>query len=281
MYTRLIFIFFLEVFLLSSSWSAVGQSANSIEVAQAFALKKDRKSACATLINAINASPTSLRARARLIESLDQIAKTFFTDKGQRKFESARAMMWDDPDTSVSQLKLALEDEDDNLDILNHLARVYLFKQDCGQATATTKRAREMNPFNGEAFVLEIAGLACSRKFEELREAAKVAPKLDKSQASALAYLLALDSLKQNLWKKTQESAKRLMEELPGFPESHLLWARAAEGLGDDPTSGFERYVSLCKALDVKVRRKFWFEPRMCTSLIEVTDELAKRNTEM
>jgi hypothetical protein len=253
----------------------------AIEQAQALALKKNRQEACSTLQKAIASTPTALRSRAKLTESLTQIATVFFTDKGQKAFESGQAAMWDTPDIALAQFRSALELEDNNILLLGSVARIQLMKQDCAGALASLAEARKVNPYDSDTAILEVRAHVCQGNFDLVKEKSKTLPPLDKWQASYVQHLLAQESLLQKSFKKAFDAETKVAEEQPGFPEPFFVLAKTGAELGKETDVYLQKYVSLCKALTLRERKKYSLEPKMCTNLKEAEDELLKKSTEM
>ena len=249
----------------------------AIEKARDLALKKNRVEAAATLRRALVESNTSAKARTKLTEALNQISNLFFTDKGQKVFESGQATMWDAPDLALARFRESLALEDQNLQVLNGVARVQILKQDCDGAIQTLQAARKLNPFYAESAVLEMRALVCKNNFEAFREKAKSAPVMDKWQEQFVQYLHAIDSHQQKSYKKSSDTLSKLASEQPQFPEPHWVQAKISAELGKDNEDSLQKYISLCKAVTARERKRFALEPRMCTNLKEAEDELAKK----
>ena len=271
-------MFYVFFFLITKA-AALDSATPIIEQAHAHALKKNRQEACAILQKAATATP-SAKVRAKLTESLGQIAKVFFTDKAQKAYESAQSSIWENPDIALTQLRLALELEDGNILIQGSIARVQLLKSDCEGALTTAQAAQKVDPFDADSAALELRALACLQRSESLRERAKALPMMDKWQESFVQYVLALDSLAQKSWRKTYDVALKLTEEQPGFSEGYFLLNKAGAELNRDVEPALQKYVSLCKALTIRERKRYSLEHRLCTGLKEAEVELAKSATD-
>lgn len=267
-------------FYWGAAWAADGATA-AVDQAQALALKKNRQEACALLQQSIKDTPAVSKNRPKLAEALNNISKMFFTDKGQKAYEAGQAAMWDSPDLALTHFRTALANEDNNIQVLNNITRVYLMKQDCDPALQNILNARKLNPLNGEAAVLELRAYACQKRYEVLREKAKDLPALDKWEAAYVDFLLAQDSFQQKSFRKAHDSLTRITETEPQFPESYLALARSGSEIGKDVEPFLQKYISLCKAVTVRERKKYSLEPRLCTGLKEAEDELAKKAAEI
>jgi hypothetical protein len=267
------------IFIFSFKLWAADPAPPAIEKAQTLALKKNRVEACAVLRRTLEELPPAAKSRGKVTEALRQISKMFFTDKGQKIFEAGQSSMWDTPDMALAQFKEALALEDQNIQVLDNIARIQILKQDCDAALQTVGQARKVNPTSGESAVLELRALSCKQNFEILREKSKTLPALDKWEEAYVQYLLAGDALQQKSYKKAFDALFKLTEENPQFPESYWLLGKAAAEMNKDPEAFLEKYVSLCKAATAREKKKYSLEPRLCANLKEAEDELAKKKT--
>lgn len=266
-------------FTFAISAQALTDNSNAVEQAQVFILKKNRQQACAKLREAISTTPTSAKqARGKFISSLNQFARVFFTDKGQKAYEAGQSMMFENPDIAMAQFREALNFEDGNMLILTSLAKVQLMKQDCESAALQIEKARALNPYASDPALLELRTLLCQQHFESFRERAKQLPPLEKWEERYLQFLLAQDLLQQKASKKAFDILSRIAEEQPDFPETYYQMFRAGRDLERDTEPWLRKYASLCKGLTSKERRRFSLEPRLCVNLKEVEDELAQKS---
>ena len=273
---------FLLLFASLLNLQALDTVSTAIEQAQGLALKKNRQEACATLARTLVDTPAPSKvSRQKLSEALNSIAKVFFTDKGQRAYESGQSLMFENPDLAMTQLKEALALEDGNINVLSSLAKLHLAKQDCDGALQLTNKARLMNPLAGEPAVLELRALACQKNFAALTEKAKLLPPTEKWEEQYVQYLLAQSYLFDKLPKKAFDTLSKLVEEQAQFPEGYFYLAKAGNELEKDDETALQKYLSLCRALTVKERKRFSLEPRLCSNMKEAEDELAKKPTDL
>lgn len=233
------------------------------------------------MLKALESAPAKGSSRQKLIDALNGISSVFFTDKGQKLYESGQSIMFDTPDVALGQFREALQLEDGNVQILSNIARLQLAKQDCDGALATLAQARAMSPYAGEPAVLELRTFICQRKFELVREKVKALPALDKNQEYFVQYALAQDFGQQKMWKKSFDTFLKLSETDPKFPEIYYHLSKVGVEAGREVDGFSERYVSLCKGLTPKDRKRYNLEPALCANLKEVEDELAKKNGEI
>lgn len=278
----LIFIFC----VFSAVWSSVTGAAtdgitSAIEQAQSLALKKNRKEACAVLNRTYQATPAQVRGRGKLIEKLQHISKMFFTDKGQKLFESGQVMLFENADMAMTQLKEAQALEDENILVLANLARAQIRKQDCDSALISLEMARSLNPHAMEPAILELRALLCAKRFEVFREKAKIVPAGEKWDQAFSQYLQAQEYLRQNATHKAYEILSRVTEDFPQFPEAFYYLAKAGKSLEKDMGQSLQKYSALCKGVTLRERKKFSYEPQLCERMKEVDDELASTKREI
>lgn len=266
-------------FLLIRFAQAADPANSPIQQAQALAIKKNRQEACAVLKSAYDTATP--KQKPKLAEALQQVSRMFFTDKGQKAFEAGQAAMWETPDLALTHFREAQALEDSNLQILENVARVHLLKQDCENAALAIQSARKINPLSSETALLDLRAMVCHKRFESLREKARIAPAPDKWAEAYVQYLLALDNLQQKSWRKVMDAMTKVTEEQPQFPEAYYVYAKAAQESGKDAEAWLQKYVSLCKVVTVRERKKFSLEPRLCANAKEAEDELAKKPTEL
>lgn len=251
---------------------------NPIEQAQEKALQKHRQEACVILNQAIEAAKSQPKQRTKLIEFLDSVSTQFFTDKAQRLYQSAQSVLFDTPDLAITRLKEALEGEDENVLVNLALARAYLFKGDYSSAEKVLSKAKELHPAHWDASVLQLTLLTAQKKFEVVRESLRVlSPPVDKSQEIYVKQIVAQDFMDQEMTAKAVETLTKATELDANYPEAYYFLTRAAQALGTPNEEWARKYVSLCKGLDAKVRRKYANEPALCSRLKEVEDELSKK----
>lgn len=253
----------------------------AIEQAQSLTLKKNRQQATATLQKAIEAAGVPSRSRIKMVEAQNNIAKIFFTDKGQKLFESGQSIMYETPEVAQAQFREALLLEDGNVLVLANIARLQLAKHDCDGALATLQPARVMAPSAAEPAVLELRTLICQQKFELLREKLKTLPPMDKSQEFFVQYMTAQDYMQLKLSRRAFDTLIKLSEADAKFPEVYFHLTKIGAELGRDTEAYAHKYVSLCKALTPRDRKRYNFEPVLCSGLKEVEDELVKKNNEI
>jgi tetratricopeptide (TPR) repeat protein len=265
----------------ASSPAVSGASAASaIERAQTLTLEKNRHEAVHVLDEALQATTPGSKNRIRLLEVLNNVAKTFFTDKGQQLYESAQTEMFENPDIALTRYRQALAIEDGNVLVLNGIAHSQLAKTDCAGALQTAETARAQSSYLSEPALLELRGLICLGKYEEFRDKLKALPTMEKSQDYFVQFLTAQDFIQQKMWKRAGELLLRVTEAQPRFPEAYYLLHKMHAEMDDQESTFAQKYISLCKAMTVRDRKRYALEPRLCSAVKEVEDEMAKKSRE-
>lgn len=265
---------------------ALDSISSAVEQAQSLALKKNRKEACAILNRAFAATPAQVKGRAKLLDTLQQVSKVFFTDKGQKLFESAQVLVFESPDLALTQLREAQTLEDENILVLSNLARAQIVKQDCDSALVSLTMARSLNPHANEPALLELRALLCAKRYDVFKDKLKAATvpggtgATEKWDLAFGQYLSAQEQLRQSSTHKAFDSLLKVTEEFPQFPEAYYFLAKAGQALEKDTGPWLQKYSSLCKGVTIRERKKFSYEPQLCGKMKEVDDELASAKHE-
>ena len=251
-----------------------------LEMAQALILKKQRQPACAKLQEIISSLPPSAKPmRAKMVAALNQFSKMFFTDQGQKAFEAGQSLMFENPDLAMGQYRDVLGSGRKSNGTHEH-------GQDLPYETGLRWRARGAGKgapgksFGRGTSAARDTRFNCQQHYEMIHDKVKALPAMDKWEEQYLQFLLAQDYLQSKSVKKALEVLTHLAEDQPQFPETYFYLSRAGTELNRDTDAWLHKYVSLCKALSGKERRRFSLEPRLCMNLKEVEDDLVKKNTD-
>ncbi len=252
--------------------------ADAIEQSQKFMLEKNRQKALQVLNQSLEGLPQKSRSRARLLESVQQLSSTFFTDKGQRLFEAAQSSVFENPEVGMARYREALALEDNNLLVLMALAHAQLAKQDCSGALQTLGLARQLTAHLQEPQLLEMQAYICAGNYEMFRERFKQLSVVDKNLEYFAQYLSALDLIQQKMWQRAHGLLIRVTELRPDFPEAYSALHKVQRELGERENVFGENYLKLCKAVTVRERKLYSLEPRLCVHTKEVANELEAKD---
>src|SRR4051812_23633277 len=100
----------------SEPWNAI------IQDAQKSAVAKNRKLATGKILTSLKTDKWNGKGRIKLLESLKGLSEVFFTDQGQRLYETGQSLAFENQDTAMARFREALGREDGNVVILNAIA---------------------------------------------------------------------------------------------------------------------------------------------------------------
>jgi|GEM_PF-2581706 len=248
-----------------------------IQEAQKAAVAKNRKVATNKLLNAIKSEHTP-KNKAKLMETLKSLADVFFTDQGQRLFETAQSMAYESSDTALARFNEALAMEDSNVVILLAMARVQLSKKDCASAETTLQTAGEINPYDKTLRFLRAKSLLCQHKATDALALLKMDPVDEPVANVTMASALYETGNEHEAMGLLQKTASRDAS----YPESHYWLWKVAEDKTDAAEDQGQKYIALCKNLNLRTRRKYINEPCLCGQTQEVEDAIkaAQKNAD-
>lgn len=247
----------------------VGDANAIIQDAQKAAVAKNRKAATNKILNAVK-SEHSAKTKAKLLDSLKTLADVFFTDQGQRLFETAQSTAYENADTALARFNEALALEDSNVVVLLAMARVQLSKKDCAAADINLQTAAEINPYDKTLRFLRAKTLLCQHKPTEALSLLKMEPSDDPVSNVTLAAAM--------FGAGNSHEAASLLQKIAGkdssYPEAHYWMWKISEDDGDVADEQGQKYIALCKNLNLRTRRKYINEPCLCGQTQEVEDAL-------
>jgi predicted Zn-dependent protease len=266
------------LFILFAAFSAMAATdpwVSVIQDAQKEVVAKNRKAATEKLISSLKAEKWSPKGKVKILESLKSLSEVFFTDQGQRLYETGQSQTYENPDSALAKFKEALGVEDGNMTILLSVVRVQLSKKDCASADLTLKIASEMNPYDDTLRFLQAKSLLCQHKPKE----ALALLKTDSTEDPVSNVTYASAMFENGSAREALDLLQKTAGKDPGFPESHYwIWKVSEEkndpAKADAAEDQAQKYVALCKNLNLRTRRKYINEPRLCGQTQEVEDAL-------
>lgn len=268
----------LLMFAVSSfSMVAFADSTTVIQEAQKAAVAKNRKVATNKLLNAIKAEHLP-KNKAKLMDTLKSLADVFFTDQGQRLFETAQSMAYENADTALARFNEALAMEDSNVVILLAMSRVQLAKKDCTAAESTLQAAAEINPYDKTLRFLRAKTFLCQHKASDALALLKMDPVDEPVANVTLASALYETGSEHEAAALLQKTASRDAS----YPEAHYWIWKISEDKTDAAEDQGQKYIALCKNLNLRTRRKYINEPCLCGQTQEVEDAIkaAQKNAD-
>ncbi|MDZ4660349.1 MAG: hypothetical protein SGJ18_01885 [Pseudomonadota bacterium] len=198
-----------------------------------------------------------------------EIGETFISERAQHLYEVGVSLTYKGDNSAVRSLIGASQVESENLKILLSLARSYLSQSDCAGASESINKITKNFFLLEEKYILAGQLLVCKKKLDELSE--QIVPAESFSPPYRVHAMIL--SLRAAEVVRDVSLIKTLGLELsktePQMPESYYwLWKyelkkSARKDYGD-------RYLSLCQNLSTKIKRKFYMEPILCSSVEEV-----------
>lgn len=248
-----------------------------IQDAQKAAVAKNRKAATNKILNALKVEP-SPHAKSKLMEALQTLADVFFTDQGQRLFETAQSMAYENAETALARFNESLALEDGNVVISLAMARVQLAKKNCAAAETNLQAASEINPYDKTLRFLRAKALLCQHKAQDALTLLKMDTADDPVSNVTMASALYASGSTHEAKSLLQKTASRDSS----YPESHYWMWKLSQDDGDTSDEQGQKYIALCKNLNLRTRRKYINEPCLCGQTQEVEDALkaAQKNSD-
>lgn len=257
----------------------VGKLESKLQKVQELVLGGQRELAIKAL-DELKEQSSSEAERKEIQETRTKVANIFLTDKGQKLFEMGQSLVWTNAKQAKASLQEALEVEAGNIQIRLSLARIFLLESDCRKAQEQIDASKAVDPADEHVTLLLGQSLLCAGEKEKAINALKQAEKNIKDNRAMLNYLFAKISLQQGQLVEAKNFADLAKKEDPSFPEAYeILWriSRAQEKAEDILA---EKYVTLCKEVNLKLRKRYQDEPMLCSQALELGAELGKKTTE-
>lgn len=263
----ILFIFLLGVFTLSNSFAGE-KTKDIIQKAQNLTQQRDRILATNILIEAIQKESPTSSSYHELMEALEAVSQTFYTDKVQQLYEFALTIKKTNPTSAIDNLTEALRLEENNLKLLLALGRIYIGNNDCSKSEKIIEEAKKIHPYSKELSVLTAQMLICLNKFDEywiLRGGVK-----EKDRDRSWILLDAQYYFQAKKIKKAIAAASKLYNENKKFPESYYwLWKTESVDLNKKRKHAHD-YVLACKSLSIREERALTKEPLLCKAKQEL-----------
>jgi predicted Zn-dependent protease len=241
-----------------------------IQEARRFMVAKNRKAATGKLITYLKSDKSAGKGRGKVMESLKTLSEAFFTDQGQRLFETGQSLAFENPELALTSFKEALNLEDANVTVLIAIVRLQLSKKDCMSAEQNLKSAEGINPYNDEIQFFRAKTLLCLKKPKE----ALALLKTETTEDPVIGVTVANAMFDNGSVTEAAAMLQRALSKDSSYPEVHYWIWKTAEEKSETTDEQGQKYVALCKNLNLRTRRKYINEPRLCSQTQEVEDAL-------
>lgn len=272
----------IALFLTATPSFALGEKGGEayseiISKARHLILQKDRLKATRILQQAIRSKNFSEPHIAQLTKALEDLSFLFLTDEGQKEFQLGESLYYSGQRGALVHYEKAHGLEPRNIQVVQALARVFLREDQCTKSLQIAQKGFEINPYDKVLSYFQIRALYCLDRAEQAKN---LTLQWKKSLSSFKLQLTALQVerlFKEGSREKAFQVAQKLVVMDRKYPRGHYwLWRTRPvdEGLEEEDA---QRYLSLCKSLDSKMRRKYKYEPRVCGFIAEVDDFIKNR----
>ncbi len=207
--------------------------------------------------------------RQPILDLLDRVSSLFYTDQGQKLYEAGVGTIWSQPLRAKSLLREALEKEPAQLLVLQALAIVQLIEKNCKEAKGDLQKISEDYPHSKMNQLLSWQADLCLGDAEpmltEMPEILKKWTGLEKEFGEYLHQKALVTAGKR-------PQLKTVLEKLSDFPEVYALSIKAAQARSEKLNrEELDKYLALCRNLNTNLRRKYMFEPHLCSELNEIS----------
>ncbi len=251
---------------------AAAATSSAVTEARAVLAEKHRDKAIIILLAAIKSEWSSIR-RAELEAELQKTTQIFITNEGQRLFESAESARHSGHSGFLANYEAALKLEPQNSKVLASYILALMASKKCKASKEPLSQLEATNPYSEEFKLLNFKFQICSD------------PSLITTDQES-----DLEAGKDlQVFKKTVRAQQLILK---GQSDQGLALARQANKIDDRYSSAYywawkallkddsgldeaQRYLNLCKNVSAETRRKYTWDPDLCTNIEEV-DEFLK-----
>lgn len=243
-----------------------------LEAIKAKAASGQRKEALAEL-EKLEKTPQLTDAQKNQVNELaENIATVFYSDNGQKLYEKALALLTVHTSQARALLQEAEQVEPYNRALLQAQIQVELFDGKCRAALAKINLLDPRYQMATGVEALNIQALLCVGDIASSEERLK---ELEKKPTAALphAYLAAKLRLSQNDFAGVEKWLLKFEHNQTDFPEVEYLKWRSAKKTSAEAAGAANKYLQMCQDIGPKIRRKYFWEPRICGQVVEVEAE--------
>lgn len=240
----------------------------SIKKVEELVRKRDRSEAIKHLLDSIEKAKGKPKEQAMLVEKLRTVSEMFFSDEGQKAYESALSLSFYSIKESKAKAEEALKLEPFNVLILKLLVNLEFKALSCEGARSRLLEIPAHILTEGELAYQSSLGFYCDPE-------AKLMSKDKRLDFPKKAFFQAIDSFRAKDLEKAKSFMTQSFDKDPQFPEVYF-WSWKFD---EKNVEMGEKYVQLCKTPDVKLLRKYKDFPFLCNRIgemanFEVKDEI-------
>lgn len=252
---------------------------DSIELARRMALRGERYAAQAFLIEKLGNPKVLPPEKLKLRKALNQLSNQFFGDKAQSVFELGESHFFAKRYVEAfARYKEATELEPNNTLSRAAMVRTLIAQGDCRRAMEYAEQSLQQQPYDDGLLVMSLRAQVCEKmNVDQLRVWREKALSLEKSHPLEVAWLRLLASDASDL--KEKRELTRFATEQQNFPEPRYYLFLLATEVDEKQKNGLE-YLRLCNKNDQLIRRKYVFEPQLCSQTKIIEDYMAKGEVE-
>jgi hypothetical protein len=249
-----------------------------IEKAYNLSLQKDRTQAVGLLVAGIKREGKKGNSAKELLQTLNQVATIFYSDKAQQLYELGISLKFTDPALALTKLQEADRLEPENLSVILELARISIAQNDCDGALGRLKKIKDEVDLLEEAKLVQAQAQICLGQLDEFQKSRAQAEA--KKPTMALFWQMAdvMYAYKTGSFAKARDEAKALQATDAQIPEAYYWEWKSAQEQKAKADVAAHKYLSGCKGLSPRQMRDYAKEPTLCRHTTEVETFLKKMN---
>jgi len=276
-------VLFILLLLFDLSCWAIGNGTNNNGAAHTFMaqaqeslLKRERQKAADILSRAISDAKTlSANDRDVLLRELGRVNSLFFTNEGQRNFELAESIRLNGEQGYAPKYEAALLQEDGNFVVLVGQTLAFFANKNCKAAQANIELIGKLYPQSAEYKVLRLKADICLTAPPDTAVDEKNLENIANKKTIVNA-LLAQKYYQQKNYDLALVKARESMRADPLYP-SGFYWAwRILEKNENEGLDEAQTFLGLCKSIDMKLRKKYYLDPELCSGTDQVEEFIRK-----
>ena len=214
------------------------------------------------------------QTKAALALKMDELARVFMTERGQKAFELGQSMAVDKGNMAEPQYVESLKAEDNNVSVLLALAALKIKEKNWAQALESLTLIETLLPASREVKVLRLKALLAASNLDQAQLAlASLQPVPKKYDVEELSAELLL---RQEKFVDAKLKIAELVKKQPENPDMHYLKWKLEEQQKRLGRQSGEKYLELCKNLAPTSQKQLSQNPFRCLEQLEVAKILGE-----